>query len=132
MDFLLNPDARTGLLILNNSLNIKNDAFLELMECYLKISGISNTFDNIYCLNASNLKETDENHFLEKYKNKANSGEKVLIISNKEAVGQGLNLQPDKDINFFYQEYPTHIMPNINDQDNRLDRSEKTRRCYLS
>ena len=130
MDFLLNPDARTGLLILNNSLNIKNDAFLELMECYLKISGISNTFDNIYCLNASNLKETDENHFLEKYKNKANSGEKVLIISNKEAVGQGLNLQPDKDINFFYQEYPTHIMPNINDQDNRLDRSEKNKAIY--
>ncbi len=130
MDFILNPKAVTGLLILNNNYNIMNESFINLLKCYSKEAGSSDIIDNIYCLNASNLKETDENRYLEEYKNKANNGEKVLIISNKEAVGQGLNLQPDKDINYFYQEYPTHIMPNINDQKNRLDRSEKNKAIY--
>jgi len=130
MDFILNPKAITGLLILNSNYNIKTESFINLLKYYSEVFGINDVVDNIYCLNASNLKETDENRYLEEYKNKANNGEKVLIISNKEAVGQGLNLQPDKDINYFYQEYPTHIMPNINDQKNRLDRSEKNKAIY--
>ncbi|MBQ2657722.1 MAG: hypothetical protein IJF87_04040 [Erysipelotrichaceae bacterium] len=131
MDFILNPKALTGLLILNSTYDIKkNDLFLDLLKCCSEASGVDDLADNIYCLNASNLKETVENSRLEEFKEKANNGKKVLIISNKEAVGQGLNLQPEKDINYFHQEYPTHIMPNINDQKNRLDRSEKNKAIY--
>ena len=123
--FLIKRKAVSGLVILNS-----NYAYLErFKEFVARVSQIMsiNPIDkeNIYLISANNLEEN-----LTTIKNKLNNGIKCLIISNKEALGQGVNIQYDKDFNFFYQEDPTHIIPVIK-KESVLSPAETNKYIYL-
>lgn len=106
--FVFRKKAVSGLVVLNSNygLNLLN-AFKDFVERVSQIMDFNNIKkENIYQIYANNM----ESHINE-IKEKLNNGIKCLIISNKEALGQGVNIQYDRDFNFFYQEDPTYIFP---------------------
>jgi len=128
LTFVTNPNAKTGLMILNRRIKINEDAPLsKLLNAISNYLNIKFNTDNLMFLSASDLKNND---IIKAFTDKANNGEKTIIISNKEVAGQGLNLQYDKDINFYFQEDPTNVISNANDRENSLTRAEKNKTIY--
>lgn len=128
LTFIANPKARTGLMILNRRIKIsEDDSLSKLLNEISKALNIKFSTENLMFLSASELRNDD---VIKTFTDKANNGEKAIIISNKEAAGQGLNLQYEKDINFYFQEDPTNVISNANDRENSLTRAEKNKTIY--
>ena len=104
--FVFKRKAVSGLIVLNSNYGLLT-AFKSFVERVTQIMDF-NSFksENIYQIYAYNL-----DYRINEIKDKLNNGIKCLIVSNKEALGQGVNIQYDRDFNFFYQEDPTYIFP---------------------
>ena len=128
LTFIAENKARTGLMILNRKIKInEDDSLSKLLNGISKALNIKFSTENLMFLSASELRNDD---VIKTFTDKANNGEKAIIISNKEAAGQGLNLQYEKDINFYFQEDPTNVISNANDRENSLTRAEKNKTIY--
>lgn len=124
-NFLFRRNAVSGITILNSGYDTLK-SLRNFVTTLANQYGIG-TMDpmNIYCINADNME-----YGIKDIKDKLNRGIKCLIISNKEALGQGVNIQYDRDFNFFYQEDPTHIFPQIKTGE-PLPKEEINRYVYL-
>ncbi|MCQ2911026.1 MAG: DEAD/DEAH box helicase family protein [Clostridia bacterium] len=124
-EFLLRKNAISGIIILNSNYRYINE--LKSYICSLKNQCKVDTIEenNIYKISADNIEDK-----IYEIQEKLNKGIKCLIISNKEALGQGVNIQYDRDFNFFYQEDPTYVYPVIS-KDKPLDKEDVNRYIYL-
>ena len=122
--FAFEERAVSGIIILNSYYFV--DPFKQFIK---RVSDLYQKefldVSNIYFIKAENIE-----YKLNEIKDKLNSGQKCLVISNKEAVGQGVNIQYDKDFNFFYQEEPTYIFPVVKNRE-PLSEQEKNKLVYL-
>ena len=122
--FALEEKAMSGIVILNSYYSI--EPYIQFIK---RISDLyQKTFldiQNIYFIKAENIE-----YKLDEIKDKLNGGQKCLVISNKEAIGQGINIQYDRDFNFFYQEEPTHIFPVVQNGEPLIEQ-EKNKLVYL-
>jgi hypothetical protein len=124
-EFLLRKDAISGIVILNSYFDRISglDEYIDDIKNKCGIETIDK--DNIYQVSASNIEQE-----IDGIKDKLNAGDKCLIISNKEALGQGVNIHYNRDFNFFYQEEPTYIYPVIK-KEQILKKEEINKYIYL-
>lgn len=122
--FAFEKRAISGLIIFNSYYNTK--PFKHFISQISSLYG-AEVLDlkNIYTIKADNI----EAH-LKDIKDKLNNGIRCLVISNKEALGQGVNIQYDKDFNFFYQEEPTNILP-VPKYNQPLSETDRNKLVYL-
>jgi len=124
-EFLLRKNAISGIVILNSKYDLITElrSYIDSLINQFKIETMDK--NNIYLISAENIENK-----IKEIQEKLNKGIKCLIISNKEALGQGVNIQYERDFNFFYQEDPTYIYPVIN-KDKPLDKEEINKYIYL-
>lgn len=115
--FLLNEDAKKGILM-NNSSGKEHDVYFSQMK-----NEIDKSFEDarlskttIMYISAENLKNSETaNRIHLEYK----KGNKILVVSSKNTIGQSTNLQENEieqnstDFNFIYIEDPTFVNYNM-------------------
>ena len=123
--FLLRKDAISGIMILNSNFTLIDELKNYIDFVTKQCKTVTTDKRNIYFLSASNIGQE-----IDGIKDKLNAGNKCLIISNKEVLGQGVNIQYKKDFNFIYLEDPTYIFPVVK-REQSFSKKEMNRYIYL-
>ena len=122
---LLRKNAVSGIIILNSNFTLIDELRNYIDFVTEQCKTVTMDKRNIYFLSASNIGQE-----IDGIKDKLNAGNKCLIISNKEVLGQGVNIQYKKDFNFIYLEDPTYIFPVVK-RGQSFSKKEMNRYIYL-
>ena len=107
--FALEEHTKTGLILTNRTGKELESLFGNILRtlnsCKGVHTGLSNYGKNIFYVNASDFKSGVKKKIHDSIKD----GEKVLVVSSRNTMGQSANINYKKDFNFIYIDSPTYI-----------------------